>query len=267
MASVASLHVYPIKSCRGLDLSSVGFDALGPHYDRRLMVVDENGRFVTQREEPRMALITPRLAPAGLSLSAPEMPPLKIAFGGHSERRRAITIWRFEGEAEDMGETAADWLSSFLKRSCRLVRVAGDMIREASPKRVGRGVLTGFADGYPLLITTQASLDDLNSRLEQKLPMTRFRPNLVIEGVAAYAEDRWKTIRVGEVEIDVVKPCGRCAITTVDPINAQVGQEPLATLAKYRARDSEVLFGQNAVHRCLGTIRKGDPVEILAFSD
>jgi uncharacterized protein YcbX len=256
--------VYPIKSCRGLDLTAVRFDELGPLYDRRLMIVDaEDGRFLTQREVPRMALIAPRLAPTALQVSAPNMPILKVSLGSEGRERREITVWRFTGPAEDLGDNAAHWVSSVLERNCRLVRMPEDVQREVNPERVGPGVHTSFTDGYPVLIMTRASVDDLNGRMQAPVPMNRFRPNIVIAGGEPYAEDKWKVIRCGEVELDIVKPSARCAITTVDAATAAVGKEPLKTLATYRKRDNEVFLGQNAVHRSLGSIRTGDAVEIL----
>jgi uncharacterized protein YcbX len=262
--TVSSLHVYPIKSCRGLDLTAFRFDTLGPLYDRRLMIVDAaTGHFLTQRDLPRMALITPRLAPTALQVSAPNMPILKVSLDTEGRERREITVWRFTGPAEDLGDNAAAWVSSVLERACRLVRMPEDVLREVNPERVGPGVHTAFTDGYPVLIVTRASLDDLNGRMQSPVPMNRFRPNIVIAGAEPFAEDKWKIIRIGEVELDVVKPCARCAITTVDAATAAVGKEPLKTLATYRTRDNQVLFGQNAVHRSLGSIRNGDAVEIL----
>jgi uncharacterized protein YcbX len=261
--SVTSIHVYPIKSCRAIDLKAARLDDLGLSFDRRLMVVDaETSRFVTQREEPRMALIAPQLGPTSLQVTAPNMPQLKVDTRREGQRRD-VTVWGFTGPAEDCGENAASWISSVLERSCRLVRWADDVQREVSPKRVGPGVLTAFTDGYPILITTDASLEDLNGRAKERVPMNRFRPNIVIKGAAPFAEDTWKRIRVGEVEIDVVKPCSRCAITTVDAISAKRGKEPLATLATFRLHEKETWFGQNCIHRSLGSIRVGDVVEVL----
>ncbi len=265
--TVTSLHVYPIKSCRAVDLKAVRFDALGPLYDRRLMVVDATtSRYLTQRELPRLTLITPQLGPTALQVSAPQMPTLKVSLTSERTERREITVWRFTGPAEDLGEHAADWISTVVERACRLVRFAPDVVREVNPSYAGPGVFTSFTDGYPVLLTTQGSLDDLNARLTDKVPMSRFRPNLVIAGAEPFAEDRWKRLRVGEVELDIVKPCARCVITTVDQLTAKTSKEPLATLATYRARDGEVFFGQNCVHRSLASIRIGDPVEVLEQS-
>lgn len=262
--SVTSIHVYPIKSCRAIDLKAARFDELGLLYDRRLMVIDAaTSRFLTQREEPRMALITPRLAPTAMQVTAPNMPVLKVDTHRDAQERREVTVWRFTGPADDLGDNAASWVSTVLERPCRLVRFPDDVQREVNPKYAGPGVLTAYSDGYPILITTEGSLEDLNKRASERVPMNRFRPNIVITGAAPFAEDTWKRIRVGEIEIDVVKPCSRCAITTVDAITAKRGKEPLATLATFRLHEKETWFGQNCIHRSLGSIRIGDTVEVL----
>jgi hypothetical protein len=266
MPTVASLHVYPIKSCRGLDLTAVRFDQLGPLYDRRFMLVDENGAFLSQRKLPRLALITPRLGPTALVVSAPNMPQLKVAMSQRDARRIEVQIWEHRGAAEDVGANAADWFSSFLEQPCRLVRWADDQLRPVDPKYARSEAATTFNDGFPVLLMSEASVADLNKRMKQPLPMNRYRPNVVVRDLEPYAEDSWRRIRIGEVELDVVKPCGRCATTTVDQLTGVPGTEPLATLASYR-RDQEggnkVLLGQNCVHRSLGSIRAGDPVEVL----
>jgi uncharacterized protein YcbX len=261
--TVASLHVYPIKSCRGLDLTAVRFDELGPLYDRRFMVVDAQGAYLTQRALPRMALIAPKLGPTALIVTAPDMPQLKVAMSQRDAKRIEVQVWRHRGPAEDCGESAADWFSSFLGQPCRLVRWADDQRREVNPKYARSPAATAFSDGYPVLLLSEASLADLNGRLQQRLPMNRFRPNLVVRDCEAFAEDSWRKIGVGELELDVVKPCDRCAITTVDQLTGVAGKEPLATLASYRTRENQVLFGQNCVHLGFGSIRVGDPVEVL----
>jgi hypothetical protein len=263
MASVSSLHVYPIKSCRGLDLKAVRFDLLGPLYDRRFMVVDDSGAFLTQRELPRMTLIEPRLGPTALQISAPGMPQLKVAMTQRGARRLDIQIFRHTGPAEDAGDHAADWFSSVLERPCRLVRFPEDAVRAVSKQHTALDARVGFADGYPALLLSEASLTDLNSRMKERMTMDRFRPNIVVRDCEPYAEDGWKRIRIGDLVLDVVKPCDRCSITTVDPRSGVAGKEPLATLADYRKRDGKVLFGQNCVHHEPGSVRVGDEVEIL----
>ena len=205
MLTVSALHIYPIKSCRGLDLTAVRLDRLGPLYDRRFMLVDEAGRFLTQRELPRMALIAPRLGPTALQVSAPEMPMLKVAMSQPGAKRIAIQIWQQQGEAEDAGEHASSWFSQFLERRCRLVRLPADSGRPVDPAYAGPDARVAFSDGFPLLLTTEASLADINGRMERALPMNRFRPNIVVRGGEPYAEDRWKRIRVGGAVARVVQ--------------------------------------------------------------
>jgi uncharacterized protein YcbX len=263
MPTVASVHVYPIKSCRGLDLTAVRFDPLGPLYDRRFMLVGEDGAFLSQRSVPKLAVIAPRLGPTALVVSAPNMPQLKVAMSQRDARRIEVKIWEHTGPAEDAGESAADWFSSFLERPCRLVRWADDQLRRVDRRYARTDAATSFNDGYPVLLTSEASLAELNKRLRQPVPMNRFRPNVVVRDLEPFAEDSWRKIRIGEVELDVVKPCGRCATVTVDQLTGVAGAEPLATLATFRKDGNKVLFGQNCVHLNLGSIRAGDPVEVL----
>jgi uncharacterized protein YcbX len=261
--TVASLHVHPIKSCRAMDLVAVRFDPLGPLYDRRFMIVDDAGRFLTQRELPKLATITPRLGPTSLLITAPHMPQLKVAMTQHGARTIEIEVWRFKGPAEDVGDHAADWLSSLLERPCRLVRWSAAALREVNPSHARTQSATAFTDGYPVLLMNEGSVEDLGKRVGQRVAMNRFRPNLVVRGAEPYAEDAWRRIRVGELELDVVKPCTRCVTTTTDQLTGERGKEPLATLATYRAREGEVVLGQNCVHMTLGSVRVGDEVEVL----
>ena len=262
MPKVTSLHVYPIKSCRGLSLKSIRFDAMGPLYDRRFMLIDEDGNFLTQRELPRMAQIEPQIAPTAIQVKAPDMPLLKIAVQGRGGPRREVQIWGGRGEAEDVGEGAASWLSGFLQRPCRLVRFPDNGFRPVDPDYARFEARGAFADGFPALLTSEASLKDLNARASDHTPMDRFRPNIVIDGDDAFAEDGWRQVRIGEVLLDVVKPCSRCTITTVNQRSGQAGKEPLATLATFRRIENEVHFGQNCVHHGPGTIRVGDEIEV-----
>jgi uncharacterized protein YcbX len=264
MPSVSALHIYPIKSCRGLELKAVRLDPLGALYDRRFMLVsEEDGKFLSQRELPRMALIEPKLGPTALGIGAPHMPPLKVAMTQRDAKRVRIKLWQQDGEAEDAGETAAAWFSQFLERACRLVRLPEGAAHRVDERYARSPAYYAFADGFPILLTTEASLADLNARLSSKVPMNRFRPNVVVRDTEAFAEDTWKRIRIGEVVLDVVKPCARCVIPGVDQITAQTAKEPMATLASYRSRDNKVYFGQNCIHLEPGSIRVGDDVEVL----
>lgn len=268
MIHVASLHYYPIKSCRGFAVESAVITRRGLENDRLLMLVDQDGMFLTQREHPRMALIEPHLLPGEggeqLTLRAPQMTPLDLPVS-QAGPRRMVTVWRSRCIAVEQGDAAADWLSTYLGASVRLVRIADDFRRTINPDyAVTPGDETGFADGYPILLIAQASLDDLNSRLATPLPMNRFRPNMVVSGCAPFAEDSWQRIRIGGIELALVKPCARCQITTTDQETAAVGKEPLTTLTTFRRTRNGVMFGQNVIGLSVGMVRVGDAVEVVA---
>jgi uncharacterized protein YcbX len=248
--TITALHTYPVKSCRGIALTRARIDATGLADDRHWMLVRPNGRFVTQRELPRLALIVTSVDASALTLSAPGVSSLVVPRDA-GETLRDVTVWKFNGRGIDCGESAARWCSDFLETPLRLVRFDADTPRECSREwtRDTRAV-TEFSDGYPMLVISRASLADLNSRLPKPLPMERFRPNIVIDGVEAYDEDRIHELRADGIALRIVKPCARCAITTTDQQTGERdGEEPLATLRKYRF-DSElrgVLFGQNVI--------------------
>ena len=258
-ARVAGLHVYPVKGCRPLSPQQVTVDVVGfataSVGDREWMVVDRDGRFVTQREYPRLALVTTAALDGRLTLSAPQADPLLLpdpmcgdAGGGD------VVVWRSTVRGIDMGDAAAAWLSTWLGAAVRLVRFDRAQIRECNPEFAGdSGAHTLFADGYPVLIIGSASLRDLNERLTASgtapLPMNRFRPNLVLEGLPPYAEDHFDTITIGAIELKCVKPCVRCQVTTTDQASGQTGLEPLRTLGGYRMNErlGGVTFGINAI--------------------
>lgn len=262
MITVTGLFRYPIKSCAGIPLDQARLDARGIEHDRRWMVVDPIGGFRTQREQPRMALIHPAISDGALTLAAEGMPDLSIPLTSHGSPL-TVSVWNDTVEAVDQGGAVAEWLTRFLAEPLRLVR-----FDEAADRRVEQAYAVrpedqvGFADAYPLLIGNEASLAELNTRLAEPLPMRRFRPNIVIGGAEAYAEDTWSRIQVGDVKVAVVKPCARCTITTVNPDTGTKGKEPLTTLAKYRRADGGVMFCENAIHLEPGTLRVGDAVVV-----
>jgi uncharacterized protein YcbX len=262
---VSSLLIYPVKSCRAIALEESALETRGLRHDRRWMIVDEVGKFMTQREEPRLALIDVALADHSLVLSTPTMGPLSVAPApANGEPRRRVRVWRDEVDAIDCGGDAGRWLSEWLGRAASLVFMPDNVTRPVNPNYARAGDITSFADGYPLLLASESSLEDLNRRLEKPVPMNRFRPNIVVRGSPSWAEDGWKQIRVADVPIRVVKPCSRCVITTTDQETGARGIEPLRALATFRAHDNEVWFAQNCIPDDKGTLAVGDPVRVLS---
>ena len=265
---IASLHVYPVKSCRGIDVDSALVTETGFEWDRRWMIVDANDRFITQRSHPKLATLSTAIVGGELWLSADGRETL-IVPGDHAGRRRPVVVWNDRPQGIDAGDEAAAWLSGVMGQPLRLVRIAPDVPRLADPHWVGPSpVPVSFADAYPMLLISRASLEELNRRLPDALPMNRFRPNVVIEGVAAHAEDAMTVFSFGKVALRGVKLCTRCATTTTDQ---QTGarhpdQEPLRTLKTYRNDRAlrGVTFGQNCViHAGVGErLKTGAPLTI-----
>lgn len=270
---VSSLVIHPVKSLQGVSVPSVELDALGIVGDHRFMVVDENGRFLTQRSLARMALVETGLTRDALILSPPGHGQIQVPRASDvSAVIRSVNVWKSEGlQAEDCGDAVAAWLGDFLGVTCRLVRAGKQFHRPMTKPAARAGDLVSFADAAPLLVISEASLADLNDRLvardEEALPMDRFRPNLVIAGCDAFAEDTWPRLRIGDVVLRAGGPCARCIVTTTNQQTAERGKEPLRTLATYR-RDAgdptDVNFGQNFIQETKrGSITVGAPLEIL----
>lgn len=265
---VASLHIHPVKSARAIDVGQARLLPCGLEGDRRWMIVDEAGRFLTQREEPRLALLEAVPATDGLTLSAPGLEPLALPFPADDAEQIVASIWRSKATAR-VAEAAGPWLSDWLGRSLRLVWLPDDANRPLNTAFAQGPGGVGFQDGYPVLIASTASLADLNGQLESPAPMNRFRANIVIETDEPWGEDAWLRLRVGETELELVKPCERCVITTTDQATGvRESREPLRTLQRVRRsadpRVTGALFGWNAVPRAPGLIRAGDPVEVIA---
>ncbi|GIV83448.1 MAG: MOSC domain-containing protein [Candidatus Roseilinea sp.] len=262
---VSALYCYPIKSCQGHALDETMTDVRGIVGDRRMMIVDSHGEFITQRTMPRLALIEPVMNNDGsITLRAPNQPPASFV-PSNAGPRVQVRVWRDVCGAIDQGEAVAAWLQNFLGMPARLVRIADDVVRRVDARYARRpSDQIGFADGYPFLLISQASLDDLNARLASPVPMNRFRPNIVVSGCDAFAEDHWRELRIGNIIFHVVKPCARCTIPTIDQDTAIAGREPLRTLSTYRTFGQKVLFGQNLVAANTGSLRVGDEVVITA---
>jgi uncharacterized protein YcbX len=260
---ISGLYTYPVKSCRGVSLPSARLTSYGFEHDRQWLVVDHKGRFLTQRRFPRMALISAIPDHAHrLTLNAPAMEPLNVDYNKGEVSR--IRVWGFEGPAWDLGEAAAGWLSRYLEFDCRLVTAADDFNRPAGENDHPDSRIL-FADGYPFLLISEASLDLLNSRLATPVAMNRFRPNIVVAGCEPHAEDHWHTLRIGGIVFQAAERCARCTVPQVNQETGETGAEPGRTLAMYRQDDDgDVYFGQNLIHKTVaGALRLDDPVVIL----
>ena len=260
---LSGISIYPVKSCGGIALASTRLDAFGPEGDRRWMLVDGAGQFVTQRNLARLALLETALEADQLVLSLEDR-RLPVPVPAPEAPRRRVTVWGDTLEALDAGDAAADWLFETLGLPCRLVYMPDDARRQVEPLYARRGETVSFADGFPLLLISQASLDDLNARLDRPVPMNRFRPNLVVTGCEAFDEDRWQRLRIGSLEFDVAKPCSRCVMPSIDQATGQRDPQINRVLARYRRREGQVYFGQNLLYPEAGTVSVGDSVEVLA---
>lgn len=266
-----AIHVHPVKSVAGHAPGETTVEPWGLAGDRRWMVVDRENRYVTQRLHPRLALCSAAPLPGGgLRLSAPGEADLDVA-PPPADRRVRVTVFDDEVPALSAGPEPAAWFSRFLGTEVGLVHLDDpERARPLAAGHGGPGATVSFADAFPLLVTTTASLDALNLLIAQgddadegPLPMNRFRPNIVVEGTAPWAEDSWRRVTVGEVTFRVEGPCGRCVMTTTDQRTAERGKEPLRTLARHRRFGDRLVFGQNLVPESTGRIRVGDKVEIL----
>jgi uncharacterized protein YcbX len=302
---LSALYRYPVKSLRGGAVTTVTATAWGPAGDRRWMLVDAEGQFISQRSRPRLALLAAELLDdGGLELRAEGRPPVRVPApapvpvqgpeqapdqepdqgseqrpepglepdpepgtptGGGDASRVPVTVWRSRLQAVPAPPAIDAWLSEWLGTTCRLVHQPADAVRPITSRWGRPGEAVSLADGFPFLLTSETSLADLNRRLERPVGMERFRPNLVVSGATAFAEDGWNGLRIGEVIFRVAKPCSRCRVITVDPATGESGPEPLRTLATYRRREEGVMFGINlvAVAGLPGALRVGETVEIL----
>lgn len=249
IATVTGLFVYPVKSSRAIPKSRVRVTSTGLEWDRQWMVIDGKGTFLSQRTHPQLALIVPEVAPNALVLTAPRLPALHLPLSTTGERI-AVRVHRDACVGLDQGPAADEWVSRALGEAVRLVRVPPRTERHANPAFAGTvPAPMSFADGYPVLVCNQASLDDLNERMPEPIPMERFRPNLVLEGLPAWAEDRIDSIHVGDLTLRLVKPCIRCTIPSIDQQTGLPATDPAPVLKKFRFNKQllGISFGENAV--------------------
>lgn len=269
--ALRSIHVHPLKAARGHAPREAVVEPWGLAGDRRWLLVDSDGRFVSQRPHPRMALTAVEQLPGGgVRVSAPGLEPLTVAVPEPVETV-TVEIWRDKVEAVPVDAAADAWFSAHLDAEVRLVHLDDPAKRRPiDPAYAKDGETVSFADGYPLLLTALSSLDALNSLIAQgdhadegPLPMNRFRPNVVVDGTPPWAEDDWSRVAIGDVTFRVTKMCGRCVVTTTDQDTAERGKEPLRTLARHRRFGDQLVFGQNLVPESTGVIHVGDPVTVL----
>ena len=265
---LASIHIYPMKAARAVDLGESKVEPWGLDGDRRWMLAGQDGRFVSQREEPALARVSVRYAPndPAVTISSHGRPSCRVAVPTGAELMQ-VSVWGSTFVAEKAGPEADRWFCDYLGRPVRLVYLGDPARRPADPDFSQPGDTVSFADGFPLLLTSDGSLGELGRWLlaegDEPVPMTRFRPNVVVTGAPPWAEDGWRRIRIGTVPFRVAKPCGRCVVTTTDQVTGERGQQPLRMLAKRRRFGQELVFGQNLIPDAGGVIRVGDPVEIL----
>lgn len=263
---LTNLHIYPLKSTAPIDLTQAQVGTRGLALDRHWMLVDSQGLFITGRKYPQLTLLKTQVLDTELQISGPNMPMLRIPLKPTQYQSIQVRVWQDACTAWTMGAHYDTWFSQYLATPCTLVCMHEQFNRATHPDYSQPGDQVSFADGFPILLTTQASLNAVNQHLASPVPMGRFRPNIVIQGCEAFAEDRWKTIQIGTLLFDVVKPCSRCVFTTVDPTTGtrDTTGEPFKTLSSLRKReDGKTYFGQNLIPRSLGQIRLGDTVKVL----
>ena len=269
VSKVSEIHIYPIKSTAGISLPQAKVEKKGLAFDRRFVLCDPNGQFITARTEPKLCLVKTTLFKQGITLSAPNMKSLTLTYSEFGEQYSNVNIWGDEVAGQVCSSNTNQWVSEYLKRPCSLLFFGTNSTREKKPN-TDQAREVAFADGYPLLLISQGSLDDLNNKLESnnlsKVSMAQFRPNIVVDNCLAFEEDTWQHIRIGEVEFTVSKPCERCIFTTVSPETGEKHpqQQPLQTLSSYRkTHDGEVMFGQNLIALNTGVIKQGDKLTVL----
>lgn len=266
---LSEINIYPIKSLKGISLNAGKIEQRGLQFDRRWMLIDEKNQFLTQREFPKMAMINVEIAENALHISN-NAERIHIPFMPETDEFTRVQIWRSKCKAKIYANSINKWFSDVLQTNCRLALMSEETKRKVNYfYAVHADDYVSFADGYPFLLIGESSLADLNEKLENPVPMNRFRPNFVIKDSEAFAEDDWKKIKIGDAIFHVVKPCARCVMTTIDQATGQKrGVEPLKTLASFRipkrSIKKKILFGQNLIAESAGEIlHVGDKIEIL----
>lgn len=260
MPVLIQMFIYPVKSLAGIAVKQWQVNEKGLCYDRKWMLIDKEQQFLSQRRLPKMALIKTALTDEYLILSAPKMNDIQLSLNPNGGEIIPSQIWHDTCLAQSVSKEIDQWLSEFLKINCRLVYQPDELIRPVNPHYANPNDKVSFSDGFPFLIVSQESLMSLNQAMQLDFSIARFRPNLVISGCEAYAEDRWREIRIGAIDFRLPKPCSRCSIPAINPQTAEVGKEPLTTLNRLRKWQNKLYFGQNALHDNVGILKVGDKV-------
>jgi MOSC domain-containing protein len=260
--TVSGIFIYPVKGARGIAVERAITGDRGFEHDRRFMIVEPSGLFVTQRKHARLSLLETAIEGATLVLRAPGQSSIRVPLRPEGPAERRVEVWGDKCRAVEVGAEADAYLSDFLGERVGLVHMPDEVVRRVDGRYAQRKEKVGFADGFPYLLASEGSLSDLNARLSEPAPMDRFRPNIVIRGAAAWVEDEWETFSVGEAVFHALKPCSRCVVITVDQATGEQGKEPLATLSTFRSKMKRVYFGQNLVAEAGGEVRVGDEVRV-----
>jgi len=255
---VSELYIHPIKSARGIAVSSARVGDRGFEHDRRFVVVDAAGDFITQRQHPEMARVVPHIHGDILRIDAKGIGHVEVPLRPTAGAHRRVRVWGDTCDALSLGPEEGRFFERVIGAPSELCYMPDESIRPVNPAYAGPDDRVSFADGFPFLLISQASLDALNARLARPVSMSRFRPNLVVTGAGAFDEDTWDAFGIGEVIFRPVKPCSRCVMVNVDPLTGEAGKEPLATLAGFRKQGGKVMFGQNLIFTGHGEIRVGD---------
>lgn len=265
--TLSEIYIYPIKSLGGISLKQSKVTTKGLEYDRRWMLIDDEGIFVTQRKHAILALLNVIVNENQLTVQHKQDTSNQISFPVSENNGITIpvSIWDDQSTGIEVSSTVSQWFSAFMGKSVRLVIMPENEKRMVDPRYAKNEELVGFSDGYPFLIIGQAALDGLNEKLLQPVPMDRFRPNFVFTGGDAHLEDQFDTFTLSNVQFRAVKPCARCVLTTVDQQTAAKSAEPLKTLAGYRTMNKKVMFGQNLIHTGSGIIHIGDPITVTVW--
>jgi uncharacterized protein YcbX len=261
---LSEIYIYPIKSLGGISLKEAKLEAKGLQYDRRWMLIDEQNIMLTQRSHNQLALLQVGIAADQLTISHKTNPDQRISFNlnQHSTAAIPVAVWDTPTTGLEVSTEVSDWFSQFMEMKVKLITMPIEEKRLVDPRYASDNEIVSFADGYPCLLIGQSSLNGLNQKLENPILMDRFRPNFVFTGGEPHVEDRFNTFSLSNISFAAVKPCARCVLITIDQQTGSKGKEPLKTLARYRAAGKKILFGQNLLHKTLGTIHVGDELKV-----